>query len=65
MHEASRLFAIPEAWIRAAIEGESAGRTMLNGRPINSDKGAIGLMHVMPGTYFDLRKTVWFWTRLI
>ena len=35
---------------------ESAGRTMLNGRPITSDKGATGLMQVMPGTYSDLRK---------
>ena len=56
IHEASRLFAIPEAWIRAVMRQESVGRTMLNGRPITSAKGAMGLMQVMPGTYSDLQK---------
>lgn len=56
IHEASRLFAIPEAWIRAVMRQESAGRTMLNGRPITSHAGARGLMQVMPGTYSDLQK---------
>ena len=56
IHEASRLFAIPEAWIRAVMQQESGGRTILHGRPITSDAGAMGLMQIMPGTYSDLRK---------
>lgn len=53
--EASRQFAIPEPWIRAVMSEESAGRTTLDGRPITSSAGAMGLMQVMPGTYSDLR----------
>ena len=53
--EASRQFAIPEPWICAVMGQESAGRTTLNGRPITSSAGAMGLMQVMPGTYSDLR----------
>ncbi len=54
--EAARDFAIPEPWIRAVMGQESGGRTMLNGRPITSPAGAMGLMQVMPGTYSDLRR---------
>ncbi|MDE2184204.1 MAG: lytic transglycosylase domain-containing protein [Alphaproteobacteria bacterium] len=53
--EASRQFAIPEPWIRAVMSLESGGRTTLDGRPITSSAGAMGLMQVMPGTYSDLR----------
>jgi hypothetical protein len=53
--EASRQFAIPQPWIRAVMGQESAGRTMLDGRPITSSAGAMGLMQVMPGTYSDMR----------
>lgn len=35
---------------------ESGGRTVLDGKPITSSAGAMGLMQVMPGTYQDLRK---------
>ncbi|MBU6298609.1 MAG: lytic transglycosylase domain-containing protein [Alphaproteobacteria bacterium] len=52
---ASRRFAVPEAWISAVIRAESGGRTTLQGRPITSVAGAMGLMQVMPGTYDALR----------
>jgi hypothetical protein len=53
--EAARRFGIPEAWIRVVMEAESGGETMLNGRPITSSAGAMGLMQVMPDTYAELR----------
>ncbi|HVZ18656.1 MAG TPA: lytic transglycosylase domain-containing protein [Terriglobales bacterium] len=53
--EASRRFAIPEAWIRAVMKEESAGRTTLNGRPIISSAGAMGLIQLMPGTWSEMR----------
>ncbi|MDG4898619.1 lytic transglycosylase domain-containing protein [Mesorhizobium sp. WSM4976] len=53
--DASRRFDIPESWIYAVMDAESRGQTMLNGRPITSRAGAIGLMQVMPGTYEELR----------
>jgi soluble lytic murein transglycosylase-like protein len=54
--EASRRFGVPEAWIRAVMQAESAGRTMLDGRPITSHAGAMGLMQVMPDTYEEMRR---------
>ncbi|MGX9182122.1 lytic transglycosylase domain-containing protein [Mesorhizobium sp. BHbdii] len=53
--EASRRFGIPQAWIYAVIDAESDGKTMLDGRPITSRAGALGLMQVMPGTYDEMR----------
>lgn len=53
--EASRRFRIPQAWIYAVMDAESSGKTMLDGRPITSRAGAIGLMQVMPGTYDEMR----------
>lgn len=53
--EASRRFDIPEAWIRAVMRAESGGHTTLNGTPITSPAGAMGLMQVMPGTWAELR----------
>jgi soluble lytic murein transglycosylase-like protein len=41
--EASRRFAVPEFWIRVVMAAESAGQTMLDGRPITSPAGAMGL----------------------
>ncbi len=55
--EASRRFDIPQAWIEAVIAAESGGRTHLNGAPITSPAGAMGLMQLMPRTYRDLAKT--------
>ena len=54
--EASRRFGMPEQWIREVIRQESGGRTMMNGRPIVSRAGAMGLMQVMPGTYAEMRR---------
>jgi soluble lytic murein transglycosylase-like protein len=53
--DASRRFDVPEEWIRAVMHVESGGRTHLNGRPITSHAGAMGLMQVMPATYVYLR----------
>ena len=54
--ESSYRFNIPPQWIRAVIQVESGGRTHLNGRPITSHAGAMGLMQVMPATYEELRR---------
>ena len=49
--EASVRFAIPEHWIRAVMQAESAG----DPRAV-SHAGAMGLMQVMPGTWNVLRE---------
>lgn len=54
--EAAQRFNIPEVWIRAVMQRESGGRAMVDGQPIVSPAGAIGLMQVMPATYEDLRE---------
>lgn len=48
--EASQRFGIPEHWIRAVMQIESAGRASAV-----STAGAMGLMQIMPGTWADLR----------
>lgn len=53
--KAARRFGIPGNWIEAVIEAESGGRTLLNGEPITSLAGAMGLMQLMPATYAELR----------
>lgn len=53
--EASRRFGVPEVWIRAVMQAESGGRTTLDGRPITSRAGAMGLMQLMPDTYEEMR----------
>lgn len=53
--EASARFGIPEPWIRRVMRAESGGRTMMNGRPIVSRAGAMGLMQLMPGTWREMR----------
>ncbi|HEY5236959.1 MAG TPA: lytic transglycosylase domain-containing protein [Rhizomicrobium sp.] len=53
--EAARRFDIPENWIAAVMRLESAGLLTLNGKPITSSAGAMGLMQLMPATYADLR----------
>lgn len=52
---ASARFGIPEEWIRRVMRAESAGRTLLNGRPITSRAGAMGLMQLMPATWTEMR----------
>lgn len=53
--DAAGRFGIPDAWIRGVMQAESGGRRELNGKPITSPKGAMGLMQVMPETYRNLR----------
>jgi len=53
--EASHRFDIPEAWIRAVMQAESGGHAMLDGQPITSRAGAMGLMQIMPETWAELR----------
>lgn len=48
--EAAQRFAIPERWIRAVMQAESAGDPTAV-----SDAGAMGLMQIMPATWADLR----------
>jgi hypothetical protein len=46
---------VPKAWIRAVMQRESGGRTMLGeGQPIISHAGAVGLMQVLPETYDEM-----------
>ena len=54
--EASQRFGVPQAWIAAVMQAESAGQTHRNGRPIISHAGAMGLMQVMPGTWATMRR---------
>lgn len=42
---------VPVAWIERVMRVESAGLTMLGGRPITSRAGAMGLMQLMPATW--------------
>ncbi len=53
--EASARFGIPALWVERVIRAESAGLTILNGRPITSRAGAMGLMQLMPGTWAQMR----------
>jgi Transglycosylase SLT domain len=52
--DAAKRFKIPAAWIRNVMRTESGGRTVMNGQPITSDRGALGLMQVEPGTYTQM-----------
>lgn len=56
MDQASRRFGIPEPWIRVVMLAESGGQLTLNGTPITSKAGAMGLMQVMPETYAEMRE---------
>ena len=55
VEEAARRFDVPVAWIERVMKAESGGRTTLNGRPIRSSAGAMGLMQLMPATWADMR----------
>lgn len=54
--EASLRFGIPESWIKRVMRAESGGQITLNGRPIRSHAGAMGLMQIMPATWTQLRR---------
>ena len=53
--EAAQRFGLPQSWIRAVMKAESGGRTTLDGVPITSPAGAMGLMQVMPQTYLSMQ----------
>ncbi|MBB6125399.1 lytic transglycosylase domain-containing protein [Sphingobium subterraneum] len=53
--EASARFGVPADWIVRVMRAESGGRTWLNGQPIRSRAGAIGLMQLMPATWAAMR----------
>ena len=53
--EASFRCGVPATWIERVMRAESAGRTTLDGRPIASRAGAMGLMQLMPGTWAEQR----------
>ncbi len=53
--EASLQFGVPVSWIERVMRAESGGQTILNGRPITSPAGAMGLMQLMPGTWAAMR----------
>lgn len=55
VEEASTRFGVPTSWIERVIRAESRGFTTLNGRPIRSSAGAIGLMQLMPATWAEMR----------
>jgi soluble lytic murein transglycosylase-like protein len=55
IEEASSRFGVPVDWIERVMRAESGGRTTLDGRPITSRAGAMGLMQLMPGTWADMR----------
>lgn len=55
IEEAAQRFGIPADWVRGVMQQESGGRTHLNGYPITSSAGAMGLMQVMPATFAELR----------
>jgi soluble lytic murein transglycosylase-like protein len=55
--QASKRFGVPVAWIRAVMQLESGGKTMLSeSQRIVSRAGAMGLMQLMPQTYDDMRR---------
>jgi soluble lytic murein transglycosylase-like protein len=56
IEEAARRFAVSAEWIRAVIRMESGGRTLLDGKPITSHAGAMGIMQLMPATYGEMRE---------
>lgn len=54
--KAASRFAVPASWLRAVMQVESGGRTMMSEKqPIRSSAGAMGLMQLMPDTYRDMR----------
>jgi soluble lytic murein transglycosylase-like protein len=54
--EAGTRFEIPQVWLHAVIRAESAGCEVIDGRPITSAAGAMGLMQLMPATWNEYRQ---------
>ena len=56
IQEAADRTGVPETWIHAVMHVESGGCTLQNGKPITSVAGAMGLMQLMPATWFQMRQ---------
>jgi hypothetical protein len=56
IQEAANRTGVPEAWIHAVMHVESGGCAFQNGKPITSTAGAMGLMQLMPATWFQMRQ---------
>lgn len=56
--EASLRFGVPTAWIERVMQAESRRKARLDGRPIRSRAGAMGLMQLMPVTWEAMRRTL-------
>ncbi len=54
--EAAVRFDIPQVWLHAVIRAESAGCESMQGRPITSTAGAMGLMQLMSATWNKVRQ---------
>ena len=54
--QASLRCGIPTSWVEQVMRAESNGSTRLDGRPIRSRAGAMGLMQLMPGTWNAMRR---------
>lgn len=55
IQQAASRFVLPAVWIERVMAEESGGQTRLNGQPITSTAGAMGLMQIMPATWRSLR----------
>lgn len=55
VREATARFHLPRAWLDGVIAAESAGCATVNGKPITSAAGAMGLMQLMPATWLQYR----------
>jgi len=55
IQEAAGRFHVKPDWIRAVMRQESGGHEYMNGRPITSYAGAMGLMQLTGPTYQDMR----------
>ena len=58
LKEAAERFSMPEAMVRSVMMQESGGRQEMNGKPITSRAGAMGLMQLMPGTWREVSRTL-------
>jgi soluble lytic murein transglycosylase-like protein len=53
---AAARFDIPQAWLQTVMRAESAGCEVIDGHPIASTAGALGLMQLMPATWKEVRR---------